>query len=339
MPETSLQLGIFALGGTIAGTANAPGATVGYRAGALDISELLRGLPFPAHCALTARQVAAIDSKDLTASHWHDLLDAMDASPGHQAAVVTHGTDTLEETAHWLWRLHAPGQRPVVLTAAMRPADAPGADGPGHLVDALALAADLAQRHAAGQPSAVWVTLHGQIWRGLDMDKTRPYHLPAFESVDSGPWGLVENSHVRWLRDPAAALQPGPQDHAQALATLAAGAQRWRQDRDAPWPWVEVIYATAQADPRLIPALVQAGVQGLVLAGLGNAQVPQRWEAAVEAARAAGITVWASSRCTRGQPVPAGQPPFSAPQHSGQFLSLARLRLDLCLTLLAFRRA
>jgi L-asparaginase len=134
---------VLGTGGTIAGLAQ--GAAQGrYRAAQKPVGDLLAGVAVPAGVTLQLEQVAQIDSKDMDLAVWQSLLRACHkhlAEADVSGLVITHGTDTLEETAWLLQALMAP-RKPVVLTCAMRPADAPDADGPRNLADALAVAAD-----------------------------------------------------------------------------------------------------------------------------------------------------------------------------------------------------
>ncbi|MEK9803308.1 MAG: asparaginase domain-containing protein, partial [Curvibacter sp.] len=141
MQAVGQKIVVLGTGGTIAGLAQgaAPGR---YRAAQKPVGELLAGLELPAGMDLQVEQVAQIDSKDMDLPVWQALLTACRhhlAAQAVQALLITHGTDTLEETAWLLQALLAP-RKPVVLTCAMRPADAPDADGPRNLADALAVA-------------------------------------------------------------------------------------------------------------------------------------------------------------------------------------------------------
>ena len=134
---------VLGTGGTIAGAAAHAHDNVGYTAAQRTVVDLLAAVPALAGQAIESEQVAQLDSKDLDVATWQRLARAVArhlARPEVAGIVVTHGTDTLEETAWLLQRVLAPA-RPVVLTAAMRPATALLSDGPQNLADALAVAA------------------------------------------------------------------------------------------------------------------------------------------------------------------------------------------------------
>jgi L-asparaginase len=133
---------VIATGGTIAGRAAQATDNVGYRAAELGVQQLLDAVPALAGLPLRTLQLAQVDSKDMGPAVWQPLVQALDQAlrdPAVGGVVVTHGTDTLEETAYLLQRVLAPA-KPVVLTAAMRPATSLQADGPQNLLDALTVA-------------------------------------------------------------------------------------------------------------------------------------------------------------------------------------------------------
>lgn len=274
---------VLGTGGTIAGTAAHAGDHTGYRAAQLGIDALLDALPHRQACRVEAHQVAQLDSKDMDHATWQRLARAVQAQldrPEVTGLVVTHGTDTLEETAYFLHRVLAPA-RPVVFTAAMRPATAASPDGPQNLLDALAVAACPGAR-------GVLAVLAGRIHGAADLRKLHGYRLDAFGGGDAGPIGTVEEGRVRCFR---AWPQAGP--HPAAARALA--------EADASeWPPVDIVTSHAGARAATVQALVAAGTRGLVVAGTGNATVHQALEPALQAARAAGVAVRRSSRCLLG---------------------------------------
>ncbi|MGQ9725335.1 MAG: asparaginase, partial [Tepidimonas sp.] len=163
---------VLGMGGTIAGRAAAAHDVVGYRAGVVPVADLLAGLAPPAGCGVEAEQVANVDSKDMTPALWQALLAAVQRHlqrPEVVAIVITHGTDTLEETA-WLLQTVLQPARPVIIVGAMRPASAVAPDGPQNLADALVLAADRRLQGAGG----VWVTLAGRVFDARTVRKVHP---------------------------------------------------------------------------------------------------------------------------------------------------------------------
>ena len=311
MPTNDRVLVVIGVGGTIAGRADRPEDHTGYRVGELGVEDLLRGLPRPDGFRIEARQLAQLDSKDMDSSTWQ-ALHACLVETLHRSevagVVVTHGTDTLEETAWFLHRC-VQARRPVVLTAAMRPASAPSADGPQNLADALAVAAE---PDAAG----VLAVMNGQVYAGTDLRKVHGYRLDAFTGGDAGPVAVVEEGRVRRFRGwPQAPL------HAAPAASVPA----------AQWPWVELLTSTAGARAEAVDALVQAGVHGLVIAGTGNGTVHRAWTDALARAQAAGVAVRRASRCQLGGIVGAAD--GLAP--SAGSLSAVQARVELMLDLLA----
>lgn len=276
---------VFGMGGTIAGRSTTPADTVGYQAGALPVGDLLEGIPRPLGFDVLAATVAQIDSKDLAVSHWRALAAALGEclqDPAVAAVVVTHGTDTFEETAYLLHRLLDPGCGvPVVMTAAMRPATALSADGPRNLADALQVVAQASQQGWRG----VVGVLGGRVWSGGELRKRHSRRLDAFDAGDAGPLALVDDDGVR-------ALRPWPGNGGLGLAVL--------ETPEPDWPWVEVVTSHAGAHGQAVDALVAAGVHGLVIAATGNGTVHEHLEAAALRALARGVVVWRASRCAAG---------------------------------------
>ena len=289
---------ILGTGGTIAGQAQSSTQGVGYKAGQLSVAGLLAAVPdLPQLAAgrtgavLDAVQIAQIDSKDMDWPVWRSLLQAVKAGledAATQALVITHGTDTLEETA-WLLQAVLQPTKAVVLTCAMRPATSLQADGPQNLRDAVAV--------AAGDVPGVWVVAAGEVHAAREVLKVHPYRLNALRSYEGGPCAYVEESRVRWLGR-AAVQYPGW--NAARLEQLLACEEL---------PWVEIVQSGALQSARAVQALVAAGVQGLVVAGTGNGTIHQAMEQALLQARAQGVSVWHTTRCLEGQLVglPVGQ--------------------------------
>lgn len=302
---------VLGTGGTIAGTAATPGDHLGYRAGQLGIDQLVAAVPALAGRALVAEQVANIDSKDMDWRVWRQLAARCShwlADPGVQGIVVTHGTDTLEETAWFLQRALAPA-KPVVLVSAMRPATAPSADGPQNLLDGVTVAS-----HPGAQ--GVLAVCAGTVIAAEDVRKVHPYRLDAFGAGDAGPVARLEAGAVRQLR-PWPGASPISRLQEQALAVEQG-------------PWVEIVHSHAGADGRVVDALVQAGVRGLVVAATGNGSVHAELEAALLRAQRQGVRVVRSTRCLEGRVLP-----HSGDTLPGTTLTPAKARVDLQLDLLA----
>jgi L-asparaginase len=280
MPSASQVVVVLGTGGTIAGTAAQASDHVGYTAGALSAQALIAAVPGLGGGAVEAESVAQLDSCDMSHATWVALRLAVQqhlARPEVCGVVVTHGTDTLEETAYFLHRTVA-AHKPVVLTAAMRPATALSADGPQNLFDAVAVA-----RLPGAQ--GVLAALNGKVYAGADLRKVHGYVVEAFSAGDAGPLAVVQGGALRSFR-------PWPQPVLHAAASRLPPAPNW--------PVVDIVTSHAGARGAVIAALVAAGAQGLVIAGTGNGSVHHALKAAAQAAVAAGVTVRRASRCQMG---------------------------------------
>ena len=306
---------VLGTGGTIAGTSAQAGDNIGYTAAQVGVAQLLEAIPglHAVAGALQTEQVAQIDSKDMDGDVWralalrcaHHLQD-----PEVRGIVITHGTDTLEETA---WFLHQvlDARKPVVLTCAMRPATALTPDGPQNLLDAVAV---LMTPSATGVLVAAAGELHGARY----VQKVHPYRVHAFTSADVGPLGFIEEGQVRLTQNWPLALD------AKALAAIDKIAI-------APaWPRVEIVFSHAGSTGAMVDALVRDGVQGLVVACTGNGTIHRLLEAALLRAQAAGVRVVRATRCPEGQVLP--KPGDQLPDSLG--LSPVKARITLMLDLL-----
>ena len=196
MQVSAGKIVVLGTGGTIAGKAGSAGDNIGYVAGQVGVQELLEAVPGLMQAAqgpLQMEQVAQIDSKDMEFSVWSDLATRCLrylADDTARAIVITHGTDTLEETA-WFLQSVLNATKPVVLTCAMRPATAMAPDGPQNLLDAMAVA-------TAPGARGVLAVCAGVVHGARQVQKVHPYRVDAFSSGETGPLGWVEEGHVRW---------------------------------------------------------------------------------------------------------------------------------------------
>lgn len=312
--STLPRLTLLTTGGTIAGQAASSADTTGYTAGALDPSALIAAVPGLGELAqLQCDSLLSIDSKDMCPAHWLTLLARVQhhlARPDCDGVVITHGTDTLEETA-WFLHLCLPPGKPVVLTAAMRPASALSADGPMNLYQAVAVAA-----HAASANQGVLVVVNGHIFAGADIVKTDTQALDAIDAPARGPLGAAQP--VQFYH-PAALTQAGcvPADALAGLTEL---------------PRVDILYVAAGSDPDLLAAAIERGAKGIVLALPGNGSLPANWQCAADAARARAIAVIRSTRVAHGRVAHATD--TTLPAASGA-LNPAKARIALMLALAA----
>ena len=308
---------VLGTGGTIAGRATHASDNIGYKAGEVPVSDLLGDIPVPPSVRISARQIAQIDSKDISTDVWRSLLRAVQTAldtPSICGIVITHGTDTLEETAYLLQRVLAPA-KPVVIVGAMRPATAVLKDGPLNLKDALQL---------ASMPSArgVLTVSMGRVHSGLYVRKIHTHDMWAFDSGDAGSLGeFREGQWTQWQQWPV--TQPA-----------SAGLIR-RLLNDQPWPRVEWITSYGGQDGLSVKALLDAGAHeqsplaGLVVAGTGNGTVHKQLEKALRAAESQGVRVVRTTRVARGRVIGNEYPEFEI-----YTLPPAKARLELMLRLM-----
>ena len=306
---------VLGTGGTIAGRAASSGDNIGYVAGQVGVAELLTGIEAPLGVALESEQVAQLDSKDMEFSVWCALArrcaQAL-ADPMVAGVVVTHGTDTLEETAFFLHSVLA-ASKPVVLTCAMRPASALSPDGPQNVRDAIAVA-------TTPEARGVSVVCAGVVHAAVDVQKVHTYRMDAFDSGDAGPLGFVEEGRMRLTR---AWPQSGPG---------VAAVHDWPQDLDP--PRVEIVFSHAGARGALIDSLVAqrtegvpGATRGLVLAATGNGTLHREIEQAASRAQAVGVGVVRATRCSQGRIL--AKPGDSIPDAGALSPVKARVRLQL----------
>ena len=315
---------ILGTGGTIAGRATSMSDNVGYVSGEVSVADLLAAVPPLAELALEAEQIAQVDSKDMRFSIWRQLalrvahhLEREEV----QGVVITHGTDTLEETAWFLQAVLQP-RKPVVVTCAMRPATALVPDGPQNLLDAVAVAG---ARGVAG----VLVVCAGQVHLAKHVAKVHSYRVDAFDSGEAGPVGCVEEGSVRWLGGLPSVPGGAVVDRASLEHVLSVRIL----------PPVVVITSHADVDGLLVEGLLMLGerdpsrrVQGIVVAATGNGSVHAALEHALLRAQASGVRVVRSTRCARGRVIPGAHSPF--PDSAG--LSPVKARITLALDLMPF---
>jgi L-asparaginase len=255
--------------------------------------------------------MAQLDSKDMDHATWQTLARRCVhwlSQPDVGGLVITHGTDTLEETA-WFLQEVLETNKPVVLTCAMRPATALAPDGPQNLHDALLIVRD-------PMAKGVLVVCAGTIHRAREVQKVHPYRLDAFSSGDAGPCGWLEDGKLRWTSASSALMA-----HPNASQAMALPVDQW--------PWVAVLLSHASADARYVRALVDAGVHGLVVAGTGNGTVHHSLLSALVEAQEQGVTLRLTTRCAEGQIV--GEPAVlqTAPPGLNAYKARVSLMLDL----------
>ena len=255
LPTPRPRIALLTTGGTIAGVAASSTAT-GYQAGVIGPQALLAAVPELADVAdVRAEQLFALDSKNMSDALMLQLARrASELLAGDDVAglVITHGTDTLEESAYLL-HLLLKSAKPVVLTGAMRPGNALSADGPANLYQSVCVAAS---PRAAGL--GVLVVMDGAIWSARDVRKQDAAALHAFGSP-YGPLGRMAGHSPRFYRAPARPHTLQSQFSLQGLQAL---------------PPVAIVSAWAGMSATPYAALATAGMRGIVHAGMGAASVP-----------------------------------------------------------------
>ena len=306
------KLVILGTGGTIAGKAAHAADNISYTAAQVGIDQLLAAIPGLAGSgSFIIEQVSQIDSKDMSFAVWAQLAARVRhflADDDVQGIVITHGTDTLEETAYFLQSVCQPA-KPVVLTCAMRPATALAPDGPQNVMDAVSVA-----RHP--EACGVVAVCAGTVHSALDVQKVHPYKLDAFNSGDAGPVGYVEEGRLRLLRN-----WPFPQTGIDFAAIKKV----------ATWPRVEIVINYAGASALMVQALVDQGVRGLVVAGTGNGTIHEDLQAGLLRAQASGVRIVRSTRCLNGRILPL----LGNAIADSQGLSPVKARIALILDLVA----
>ncbi len=273
---------MLATGGTIAG-AQAAGSGRRYRTAIFSIESLIAAAPgIESLARLEAAHVASIGSQDMGEAVWRALARRTQAAldqPDMAGVVVTHGTDTMEETAYFL-NLVIDSPRPVVLVGAMRPATAMSADGPMNLYNAVATAA-----HSEAGGRGVLVVANDEIHFAREVAKTNTTQVGTFKSTNRGLAGLVSSGRIHFYGSPVRRHTLGSEFRIRAAGAL---------------PRVEIVYAHAGMGRELIDAAVRGGARGLVIAGVGNGNLGAAALRAAAAASRAGLAVVRSSRTGGG---------------------------------------
>jgi L-asparaginase len=270
---------VLGTGGTIAGAgSNATGAA--YRPGGLALDVLIGHLAaLGLDAELVSQEIARIGSQDIGFAEWqalHAACTAALADPAIVGVIITHGTDTAEETG-FLLDLTLPTTKPIVLVGAMRPADAVGADGMRNFANAVKVASDPA---AAGR--GVMLVMGDAVLAARDARKAATSAIDAFRSFPRGPLARVTPSSLDWF---------GPPHRAGEGARYAFPAEL---------PRVAILTAGAGMDEQPVAALLGIGCKGMVLAGMGQGNAPASVIAALSRAAASGVPVVRSTRVDEG---------------------------------------
>jgi L-asparaginase len=299
---------IYATGGTIAGSSKSNTDTTNYKAGSLGVEVLINAVPELKNVAsVSGEQIANVASGDVSQTILLKMAKAINAqlsSPETHGVVVTHGTDTSEETAFFL-DLTVKSAKPVVVVGAMRPATAISADGPMNLLEAVTLAAS-----PSAENRGAMLVLNDRIASAFYVTKTNSTTLDTFRSADQGFLGSFIGGVPKFYYE-AATPTAKPFFDVSGYASL---------------PKVIILYSYQDQDTALLDAALKDDVKGVVIAGTGNGSVPSALKAKVSELMAKGIPVVRSTRTGSGfvtakdEGIGAG---FYNPQKSRILLALA----------------
>ena len=274
---------ILATGGTIAGSGATSTTTVGYKAATVPVQALIDAVPELKKVAtVRGEQVFQIASQNMTNDNWLKLAKRVNdllQQPDVDGIVVTHGTDTLEETAYFL-NLVTKSDKPVVIVGAMRPSTALSADGPINLYNAVLIAGS---KEAVGK--GVLVCLNDQINAARDVTKTNTSTADTFKSPELGVLGYIQGDRVAFYRSPARKHTLDSEFDISTVQKL---------------PNVEIAYGFENVSRTTVDALAAAGVDGIVYAGVGDGNPSELTEQALADARAKGILIVRSARVGNG---------------------------------------
>ena len=281
---------VFATGGTIVSSGDDPTQLTGYRIKGLNVESLISGVPALKRVAdLEAEQIANIDSMSMTSDVWLKLARGIEAAAARDdvdGIVITHGTDTMEETAFFL-NLVLKTEKPVVITGAMRPATAISADGPLNLLNAVRVAAD---PEACGK--GVLVVLNDVIVTARDATKLHPTNVATFRGPDLGMIGMISGDDILFIGTSARPHTTASEfslDDLEGLEKL---------------PRVDILYSHADDDGVFADAAVAAGAQAIVHAGTGNGSIHKETEKALMRAAEKGVLIVRATRTGSGAVTP-----------------------------------
>ncbi|MFC0168638.1 type II asparaginase [Pseudoduganella danionis] len=274
---------ILATGGTIAGSGATSTTTVGYTAATVGVDRLIQAVPELAKVAqVKGEQVFQIASENMSNEHWLTLakrVNTLLAQPDVDGIVITHGTDTLEETAYFL-DLVVKSKKPVVLVGAMRPGTALSADGPINLYNAVLLAAS---QDAVGK--GVLVALNDQIHAARDVTKTNTSTLDSFKTPELGMLGYIQGNKPYFYH---VSTRKHTVDTEFDISKLDA------------LPQVDIVYGYANMGPAALNAVVASGAKGVIHAGVGDGSLAGKVLPALKAARQQGVLIVRASRVGQG---------------------------------------
>ena len=283
--ETQTKLAnvvILATGGTIAGAGASAANSATYQAAKVGVDQLIAGIPELSKLAnVRGEQVMQIASESITNENLLQLgrrVSELADSKDVDGIVITHGTDTLEETAYFL-NLVEKTDKPIIVVGSMRPGTAMSADGMLNLYNAVAVASSK-EAHGKG----VLVTMNDEIQSGRDVSKMINIKTEAFKSA-WGPLGMVVEGKSYWFRLQAKRHTMDSEFDIKNIKSL---------------PDVEIAYSYGNVSDTAYKALAQSGAKAIIHAGTGNGSVSSRVVPTLQALRKDGVQIIRSSHVNAG---------------------------------------
>jgi glutamin-(asparagin-)ase len=281
-PPAKPKVVLLATGGTIAGAGATAANSASYQAAKVPVDKLIAGVPELTQVAqVRGEQVFQIASESFTNEHLLTLgkrVAALARQPDVDGIVITHGTDTLEETAYFL-NLTVHTDKPVVVVGSMRPSTAISADGALNLLNAVTTAAA-----ADSRGKGVLVVMNDEIHTGRDVSKSVNIKTEAFRSP-WGPLGMVVEGKTYWFRAPVKRHTTGSEFDIEQIGAL---------------PAVSIAYGSGNADDTAYRAFAAKGAKAIIHAGTGNGSVAAPVVPALRELRAQGVQIVRSARVTAG---------------------------------------
>lgn len=311
---------ILATGGTIAGAAKTA-TQASYIPGVLGVDEIIKSVSsLREDVKIKGIQISNIASQNIIVEDWvrlHNVIDSLFSNDLTDGIVITHGTDTMEETAFFL-NLTLKHSNPVVLVGAMRAATSLSADGNINLYNAVTLASS-----KKAYNKGVMVVMNNTVFSADDVSKMDTRAVDAFTSPNVGPLALISGDEISFLRE---SLYPHTINSEFDIKGITD------------FPQVEILYSYAFSSIEPIRALVKSQVDGIIIAGVGHGNYSSLVAAEIEAALEKGITVVRSSRILSGgvnesaegysERVPVSY--FNTPQEARILLMLTLLKIKDC---------
>ncbi|HFP7744342.1 TPA: type II asparaginase, partial [Campylobacter jejuni] len=283
MKKAKSRIAILGTGGTIAGFIDSTIATTGYAAGAIDIDVLIKAVPQIRDLAdISWEQIANIDSSNMCDEIWLRLAKKIAKlfAEGIDGVVITHGTDTMEETAYFL-NLTIKSDKPVVLVGAMRPSTAISADGPKNLYNAVALVVNKEAKN-----KGVMVAINDKILSARGVVKTHSLNVDAFSSPDFGDLGYIVDGKVFFYNNVIKAHTKNAPFDVSKLTSL---------------PKVDILYSYSNDGSGVAAkALFEHGTKGIVVAGSGAGSIHKNQKDVLKELLKKGLKVVVSSRVVAG---------------------------------------